>query len=96
MIMKKKVYVISYSFLEKKGDYTALYQELSSFESWWHKLDNTWLVYSELDSKQIYQKLSRLLDNNIYLIINEVNSNCYGWLPPSGWEWLKKYTNVTL
>ena len=94
--MKKSVYIISYGFLEKKGDYTALYEELSNFESWWHKIDNTWFVYSDLSAKEIYAKLKPHLDNNIYLIINIVTQNCYGWLPQSGWDWMKKYKEVDL
>lgn len=93
--MEDKIYIVSYSFREKKGDYTSLYKELSNFESWWHIMDDTWFVYTDLKTAtDVFKKLSPYLDNNIYLVVNELNDNFSGYLPNSGWEWLKKYKTV--
>lgn len=87
----KRTYIITYGFIEKKGDYSKLYNALTQLGPYWHEMDNTWFVYTELDEKEIMDKIQPYLDDNIYLFIIVMNEEYWGWIPQSGWDWIDKY-----
>ena len=87
----KKVYIISYGFIEKKGDYAKLYDALMKLGPYWHEMDNTWFVQSSLTPKEIMDAIHPYLDDNIYLFISLMTTDYWGWLPKSGWKWIDKY-----
>lgn len=86
-----KVYMVTYDYKDK-SKYNGLYDELKKFGKWWHYIDSSWLIVSDLDSNTIYARLKPYLDNDINLLIIEVGADRQGWLPEKAWAWIK--TNV--
>lgn len=54
---------------------------------------NTYIIKTELNSKELYDKLKRKSSNyrNIFIaeIINEEDSGYYGFMRKEVWDWLK-------
>lgn len=87
------VYLITYDLNKKDKDYESLFEkikEFSYFDTWWHYLDSTWIIKSNLSSLEISNKLQSVMDNNDFLLVIEVKNNYYGWLPEDAWDYLKK------
>lgn len=86
-----KIYVVSYDFKEPT---TRLLQEFTSelkkFGAWWHFIDGTWLIKSELDAKGIYARLKPHIDNDVNLLILEAGTDAAGLLPRKAWDWIRQ------
>jgi len=85
-----KVYLITYSFKEDESDYHNLFKTIKENFSWWHFLDNTWLISTTENANSIYDKLKPYLDADINILIIEVGKDRQGWLPKKAWEWIRK------
>ena len=58
---------------------------------WWHYIDETYLVASNLEVNQLYNSIFPGVPQR-YLLIIEVNTNnAQGWIPKEAWTWLQKY-----
>lgn len=94
--MNKKVYIITYNPLEPFNKVTFHKYIESLFAGgyitdWWHYIDETYLVVSNLDINILYNAIFPGVPQR-YLLIIEVNpDNSQGWLPPNAWAWLEKY-----
>ena len=87
-----KPYIITYEIKETAtSTYQSLFEEIKKIKPWWHYLDNTWIVMSEVNATEIHNKLKPHLDANINILIFEIGKDRQGWLPPKAWEWLKKH-----
>ena len=87
-----KVLLISYDLKSKPIDqYINLYETIKKADVWWHYLESTWLVATELNPKEWYDKIVSQIHKNDKLLIIEVKPNYYGWLTPEAWEWIQKY-----
>ena len=53
-------YIISYDLKGGGADYTELYEAIKSVGEWQHPLESTWVVKTDLDQNQIYEKLKIL------------------------------------
>jgi len=52
------IYVIGYDLHPKKGEtYDELISAIKEFGTWWHCLDSTWLIVSDLSAIQIRDML---------------------------------------
>ena len=85
-----KKYLITYSLKNPNWNYTGFLSALQNIGPWWHYLDTTWLIKSDLTSQQIYQKLGPglLSINDFILVIEIVPGNRFGWLPKDAWDWI--------
>jgi hypothetical protein len=88
------VYMVSYDLRKPGQDYAGIYDALQSFPSWWHYLDTTWLIVSDLDPAGIFERLAPHLDQNDSLIVMEVVNRKAGWLPQKAWEWIDEHGSV--
>ena len=65
-----------------------------TFENWAHYLKCTWFVVSDMNVKEITDKLSpwiRSSDERQLLLVSEVNpADINGWLPHGAWQWFAK------
>jgi hypothetical protein len=65
-----------------------------TFENWAHYLKCTWFVVSNMNVKEITDKLSpwiRSSDERQLLLVSEVNpADINGWLPHGAWQWFAK------
>jgi hypothetical protein len=56
--------------LDKPGqDYTDLEKAIKELGTWWHCLDSTWIVKSDLTDTQILNKLKVQIDSNDKLLV---------------------------
>jgi len=83
------VYMIGYD-LNKDKDYNELYDAIkSSYPTYWHHLDSTWLVDTTNDAKTIKEKIKPHIDDDDSLLIMRVTSDYSGWLTEKAWKWIK-------
>ena len=50
-----------------------------------------YLVYTNENANQIYNRLKPYLDDNDYIFISEVTSNMGGWLNTIACDWINKH-----
>lgn len=86
-----KIYVISFDFYRPIECYLSLFRELTRFPEWWHFLEDTWLLSTDLDAKGILQKLRPHIDEESNLLIVEAGEDFAGWLPKKAWAWIREH-----
>lgn len=87
------VHLISYDLNKPGQNYDDVYEAIKELgSSWWHYLDSTWLVDTNLTADQISDRIKKHIDKNDYLLVIGVTSDYAGWLPEKAWEWLKNHT----
>lgn len=85
------VYAISYDLNRPGQNYEDLYREIRNFGGYWHHLDSTWLVSTNLSAQQMTDRLLNHLDGNDHFLIIRVVDDYQGWLPESAWTWLRQH-----
>lgn len=84
-----KKYLITYNLKTPNWNYSGFFASLQNLGAWWHYLDTTWIIKSNLTSQQIHAVLApHLSRNDLMLVIEIVPSNRFGWLPPDAWTWI--------
>lgn len=82
------VYLISYEIADKTRDLSELHNAIKSYRTWWHHIENVWLIETEDGAQNIYSKLYKYLYKKDNLFIINIGSDHSGWLPKSAWDWL--------
>ncbi|WP_406242296.1 hypothetical protein ACF3M2_18010 [Tissierella carlieri] len=85
-------YLISYDLKNKDKNYESLYEkikEISYDNAWWHYLDSTWIIKSDLSLSEITSNLTSTIDKNDCLLVIEVKNTYNGWLPKDAWDYLR-------
>ncbi len=82
------IFAINYDLKRPGQNYQALHEAIKSCGDWWHFLDSTWLVDTNLDAQGIWNSLAGHVDKNDILLIIGVTRNYQGWLPRSAWDWI--------
>jgi CRISPR/Cas system-associated endoribonuclease Cas2 len=82
------VYVVTYDLNATGQDYKTLIKYLES-EFAVRILKSVWLLKSNKTANSIFHELHALMDANDNIWISEVNSNRQGFIPPSGWAYLR-------
>lgn len=82
-------YLITYDLKNKIRNYDSLYLAIRSLGPWWHYLDSTWIIKTNMNSTQIWNYLaSHITTMDRLLIIKIDSSDKWGWLPQDAWNWL--------
>lgn len=83
-------YIISYDLNAPGQNYTDLFEAIKGSGTWWHHLDSTWIVKSNLSAKQIRDTLSPTLDSNDKVLVAAL-SGVAAWkgFNDKGSKWLK-------
>ena len=84
------ILLISYDLNKPGQDYSNLHKEIKRAGSWWHHLESTWLISTDLGPEKWHERLIRHMDENDHLLVIEVCDNYQGWLPKKAWEWLNR------
>ena len=82
------ILLITYDLKQPGQNYAALYEEIKKAGTWWHHLESTWIIETELTPKQWYESLAPHLDKNDHILVVQVARNYWGYLPKEAWEWL--------
>lgn len=83
------VFVVSYDLNNPGQNYDDLYKAIRSIGSWWHYLDSTWLVSTNLTAKNIYDRLSPHLDSNDRILIIEAGKNWHARINDQAYQWIR-------
>ncbi len=72
--------MIGYDLNKPGQDYSALFDAIKDLSgSWWHYLDSTWLVKSDLSSGQIRDRLAAFMDASDELLVIDVTAREMSW-----------------
>jgi hypothetical protein len=86
------VFIVCYD--ERSGqDYERLRGRLKEFGTYWHRLDSTWLVRTNMDAKQLRDELERYMYANDRLLVMDVTGQPAAWAgfaENAGGKWLKE------
>lgn len=82
------ILLITYDLKAPGRNYEELHETIKSAGTWWHHLESTWLIETNLTPEQWYNNLAKHLDINDLIFIIEVKRNYYGYLPQKAWDWL--------
>ena len=85
------VFSISYDLNKPGQDYKGLYEAIKSCGEWWHYLDSTWLVSTNLTADDIWGKLQPYVDENDRVLIVRATRPKQGWLPKKAWSWINEH-----
>lgn len=86
---KMKTYLISYD-LKTPGDYLELTETIRHFATFWHGLDSTWIIKTNLKSVEIRNKLSLHINKKDKLFVAHLSGES-AWIgfASNYSEWLK-------
>lgn len=82
------VLLITYDLHRPGQQYASLHEEIKKAGTWWHHLESTWIIETDLNPKQWYARLVTHIDPNDNLIVFEISRNYWGWAPQQAWDWL--------
>lgn len=86
------IYLITYDKNVLLKDYTPLRNAIKqSSIAWWHHMNNTWLITTNLNAHQIYNNLYEHISPQDRLLIIQIKrgADYQGWLNQEAWEWIK-------
>lgn len=86
------IYSINYDLNKPGQDYAKLHEAIKGLGAWWHHLDSTWLVDTNLNADQIWNRLSQHVDKNDFVLVIGVTRDYSGWLPKRAWDWITSRT----
>lgn len=86
-----KTYIIGYDLNKTGQDYNALTDKIKiTFTIWWHHLDSTWIVKSNLSAAQIRDILKPFIDSNDELLVTSLNGeSAWTGFNEKGSQWLR-------
>ena len=84
--------LVGYDLSRPAQEYAKLFETLKSFGTWWHGLDSTWLVRTELTTVQLRDALRAFLDSNDALLVLDVSEDSAAWVgfPEPAGDWLRE------
>ncbi|HEX6701582.1 MAG TPA: CRISPR-associated protein Cas2 [Gaiellaceae bacterium] len=86
-----KTLMVGYDLNKPGQQYPRLIAKLKSFPKWWHYLDSTWLIKTDLGVTQVRDALWSLMDSSDELLVIDVTGDAMAWqgLPPRAGAWIK-------
>lgn len=88
-----KTYLIGYDLNKSGQDYKDLIDKIkATFSTWWHHLDSTWIVKSDLSAVQIRNLLKPFIDSNDELLVASLSGeSAWAGFNDKGSKWLKDH-----
>lgn len=87
-------HLIGYDIHPSRGDtYAGLFDAIKALGAWWHHLDSTWLVVSNLNAEQVRDRLRAHLPAADQLLVLTVSGDAGAWygFNANGSNWLKEH-----
>jgi hypothetical protein len=84
--------LVGYDLNRPGQDYAALGARLKEFGTWWHHLDSTWIVRTELTAVQLRNEIKGLLHNSDELLVIDVTGKSWAGkgFSEGAYKWLRK------
>lgn len=87
-------HLVGYDLTRKdEHDYEPLWTALRQVGTWWHHLDSTWLVVTDLTVVQLRDRLQSLMHPDDKLLVVDVTGRWRAWsgFNSRGSEWLRTH-----
>jgi len=83
--------LVGYALHKPVHEYARLFETLKSHGTWWHGLDSTWFIKTDLTAAQLRDALMALIDSNDALLVLDVSDDPAAWVgfPQPAGDWLK-------
>ena len=83
--------LVGYDLNRPGQDYPELIEEIKAIGAWWHHLDSTWLVRTELTPVEVCDRLKAHIDRGDELLVIDVTGRARAWagFNDRGSKWLK-------
>lgn len=87
-----KTYLIGYDLNKQGQDYTRLIDHIKEkFPTYWHHLDSTWIVKTDLTAVQIRNDIREFIDGNDELLVVKLDGEgAWAGINQKGSDWLKE------
>jgi hypothetical protein len=69
--------MVGYDLNKPDQDYEKLIDYLKSLGTWWHHLDSTWLVVTNMSAKELRDKLKTLIGAADELLVMDVTDDIW-------------------
>jgi len=89
------LFEVSYTLNPSRANQPLLDSLMKSDGGFMHYFDSCWLIATNEDVTQLYNRLKPFfLDSDLFLIVEIKQSSAYyGWLPQEAWDWMKDKYN---
>jgi hypothetical protein len=71
--------LIGYDLNSPSQNYEELFDAIRNLGTWWHCLDSTWLVTTNLTPLEVANRLWSKMDKNDRLLVTRVNRSTTAW-----------------
>lgn len=83
---------VSYDLHKPGQDYTNLIEEIKASPAC-HCLQSSWLVATQENAAQLFNRLGKHLDQNDRILVSKVTVDYKGYLSQNACDWLRAYVN---
>lgn len=83
--------IIGYDLNKPGQDYSELISAIKKYSDWWHYLDSTWIVKTNLSVVEVLDGLRRYLDKGDEMLAIDISNRPAAWVgfDAKGDAWLK-------
>lgn len=91
-----KLLLVTFSLRNPLKDYSDFFVALrGNALNWWHFIEQTCVVSTQLDADSFARKLFPYLETTDSLLVTEIQAHQFqGWLPKSAWDWLNQVSTT--
>ncbi len=82
------VYLVTYDLHKPAQNYEGLYNAIKSYGSWAKPVESVWLIDTNQNANQIYERLKPYIDKDDRILVTETGRDRSGWLSSEIWNWL--------
>lgn len=86
------VFAVSCDLHQPGQNYDALYEAIKGCGTWWHYLDSTWLLSTDLTAPEIRDRITAATDSTDTLLVVKLSG---AWatsgMKKQGTDWLQKH-----
>lgn len=81
--------LVTYDLKKPGRDYSKVIASIKSCGVWWHYLESTWLLSTNMSASDVSSVLLPLIDENDSLLVIHVHTPAAGWLEQPAWDWIR-------
>ena len=85
------VYMVTYDLSRGANRYEGLLAELADSPAWWHYLESTWLIATDENADELWERLRGHTIAADNVLVMEVRDDSQGNLPPEAWTWIEEH-----
>ncbi len=85
------ILLVAYELKQSTESYAKLFEVLKNKNSWAHYMSSLWFIATQESAKELGQQLLPLIFQGDRILVTEVSSERWGWLPQKAWDWLNRY-----